>query len=154
MSTNDKNKQTVKTIQNLIEVCKDGEKGYKEASDRVDHDEFKTILYRLSQQRAMFRSELENDLIKDYNEEAKSSESVASKLHRGWLDFKSGLKGNDTKAVLEECERGEKHAIDKYSEALDGKLPSYLEERVQNQLNMIKGTLSQLREFEAEVSNA
>lgn len=153
MSTNDQNKEIVKTIKGLIEICKDGEKGYKDASERVDHEEFKTILYRLSQQRAMFRGELENDLIKDFGEEAKSSDSVASKLHRGWLDFKSGLKGNDTKAVLEECERGEQHAIDKYTEALNGKLPSYLDERVRNQLDMIKGTLSQIREFESEVSH-
>jgi uncharacterized protein (TIGR02284 family) len=154
MSVNEQNKDIVKTIKGLIEICKDGEKGYKDASERVENDEFKTILYRLSQQRALFRADLENDLIKDYGEEAKTSDSVASKLHRGWLDFKSGLKGNDTKAVLEECERGEKHAIDAYSEALNGKLPSYLDERVKNQLDMIKGTLSQIREFESEVSHA
>lgn len=154
MSVNERNQQIVKTIKGLIEICKDGEKGYKDASDRVENDEFKTILYRLSQQRAMFRAELENDLIKDYGEEAKTSDSVASKLHRGWLDFKSGLKGNDTKAVLEECERGEQHAIDEYTNALNGELPSYLEERVKNQLDMIKGTLSQIRQFESEVSHA
>ena len=154
MSVNESNKHIVKTIKGLIEICKDGEKGYKDASDRVENDEFKTILYRLSQQRAMFRAELENDLIKDYGEEAKTGDSVASKLHRGWLDFKSGLKGNDTKAILEECERGEQHAIDTYTNALNGELPSYLEERVKNQLDMIKGTLSQIREFESEVSHA
>lgn len=152
MSTNDRNKDIIKTIQGLIEICKDGEKGYKDASENIDNDEFKTILYRLSQQRAMFRGELENDLIRDYGEEAKISDSAASKLHRGWMDFKSGLKGNDTKAVLEECERGEKHAIDKYSKALSGTLPAYLDERVRNQLDMIKGTLSQVREFESEVN--
>lgn len=154
MSTNNRNKEIVKTIQELIEICKDGERGYKNASDKVEHQEFKTILYRLSQQRALFRSELENDLIKDFGEEAKSSDSVASKLHRGWMDFKSGISSNDDKSVLEECEKGEKHAIDKYSKALNGKLPAYLEERVQDQLNMIKGTLSQVREFESEVNHA
>lgn len=154
MSVNERNKQIVKNIKGLVEICKDGEKGYKDASERVDNEEFQTILYRLSQQRAMFRAELENDLIKDYGEEAKTGDSVASKLHRGWLDFKSGLKGNDTKAVLEECERGEQHAIDAYTQALNGELPAYLEERVKNQLDMIKGTLSQLRQFESEVSHA
>lgn len=154
MSINEKNKQIVKSIRGLVEICKDGEKGYKDASEHVDNEEFRTILYRLSQQRTMFRSELENDLIKDYGTEAKTSDSVASKLHRGWLDFKSDLKGNDTKAVLKECERGEQHAIDEYTEALKGDLPAYLEERVKNQLEMIKGTLSQLRAFESEVSHA
>ncbi len=154
MSTNDRNKEIVKTIQDLIEICKDGEKGYKDASENIDHDEFKSILYRLSQQRAMFRGELENDLIRDYGEEAKSEDSAVSKLHRGWMDFKLSLKGNDTKAVLEECERGEKYAIDQYTEALNGTLPAYLDERVRNQLDIIKGTLGQVREFESEVSHS
>jgi len=154
MSTNDKNKKIIDTISGLIEICKDGEKGYKDASERIDHEEFKTILYRLSQQRALFRGELENDLMRDYSAEIDKSDSIQSKLHRGWMDFKAGLNGNDSKAILEECERGEKHAIEKYTEALDGSLPSYLDERVKGQLNMIKGTLSQIREFESEVSHS
>ncbi|MDF9796043.1 uncharacterized protein (TIGR02284 family) [Catalinimonas alkaloidigena] len=154
MSITDENKMIVNAINELIAVCKEGERGYKNASEKIEDSEFKTILYRLSQQRALFGSELENELIKDYGEEAKSDDSIVSKLHRGWMDFKSGLSGNDTKAVLDECIRGEKHAIDKYTESLDGKLPAYIEERVQEQLTMIKGTLSQLHEFEAEKANS
>lgn len=154
MSNTEANKKIVDTINELIAVCKEGERGYKNASERVENDEFKTILYRLSQQRALFRSELENDLIKDFGQEAKSDDTIVSKLHRGWMDFKAGLSGNDTKAVLDECMRGEKHAIDKYSDALNGKLPSYIEERVQEQLKMIKGTLSQLHEFESETAHS
>lgn len=149
---NDKQKNAVDQIQELIEVCKEGERGYKEASDNVKNEDLKTILYRLSQQRALFRGELEDILIKDFGVESKKEDSLLSKLHRGWMDFKSGLSGHDTKSVLSECERGEKHAIDKYSKALTGSLPDYVEGKVQSQLNMIKGTLSQLKEFEAEVS--
>jgi uncharacterized protein (TIGR02284 family) len=154
MSVNDKNKQTIDTINKLIEICKDGEKGYKDAASRVGDEDFQTILGRLSQQRALFRSELENHLIKDFGEEPNASDSFKSKIHRNWMDFKSGLKADDTRSVLEECERGEKHAIDAYSEALKGQLPAFIDERVRNQMDMIKGTLGQLKEFEAEVSKA
>lgn len=154
MSISKENKQSVKIISELIEVCRDGERGYKKASEKVEDSELRTILYRLSQQRALFRSELENNLIKDFGVEAKEDDSLASKLHRGWMDFKSGLSAKDTKAVLEECERGEKHAIEKYTEALKGGLPAFIEERIQEQLGLIKGTLSQLHEFESEVSHS
>ncbi|MFP4092232.1 MAG: ferritin-like domain-containing protein [Cyclobacteriaceae bacterium] len=154
MSVNERNKATIDTINKLIEICKDGEKGYKDAASQIEDDEFQTILNRLSQQRALFRAELENDLIKDYGVEPKSSDSLKSKLHRNWMDFKAGLSSNDTKSVLEECERGEKHAIDAYTDALKGQLPSYIDERVRNQLDMIKGTLGQVRAFKSEVSNA
>jgi uncharacterized protein (TIGR02284 family) len=153
MSNNERNQQVTDIINELITVCAEGERGYKNASEKVEEKEFKTILYRLSQQRALFRAELENELIKDFGQEAKGDDSVLSKLHRGWMDFKAGLKGNDSKAVFDECIRGEKHAIDKYTEALKKDLPHYLEERVQGQLNMIKGALNQLNEFESEVTH-
>ncbi len=148
-----KQKNAVKHLHELIEVCKEGERGYKEASEKVDFEDLKTILYRLSQQRALFKAELKEILIKDFGDEAKESDSILSKLHRGWMDFRAGLSGKDTKAVLSECERGEKHAIEKYSSALEGSLPDYIEEIVQKQFNMIKGTLSQIKEFEAESSH-
>ncbi|WPP52046.1 ferritin-like domain-containing protein [Catalinimonas niigatensis] len=153
MSNDERNHKITNTINELITVCAEGERGYKNASERVDEKEFKTILYRLSQQRALFRSELENELIKDFGQEAKGDDSLLSKFHRGWMDFKAGLKGNDSKAVFDECIRGENHAIDKYMDALKKNLPNYLEERVKNQLEMIKGTLIQLREFESEVTH-
>ncbi|WKN31548.1 PA2169 family four-helix-bundle protein [Porifericola rhodea] len=154
MSTMERNKEITNTINELIAICAEGERGYKRASEQVEVQDFKTILYRLSQQRALFRGELENDLIKDFGEEAKGDDSILSKLHRGWLDFKAGLSGNDTKAVLDECIRGENHAIEKYTDALRGKLPAYLEEKVQEQLKMIKGTKSQLLEFESEITHS
>lgn len=151
---NDKQKNTVRHLQELIEICKEGERGYKEASENVNNEEFKTILYRLSQQRALFRGELENILIKDFGKEANQEDSFLSKLHRGWMDFKASLSGKDTKAVLSECERGEEYAIEKYSKALQGSLPDYVEEKVQSQFEMIKGALIQIREFEAELSKS
>lgn len=151
MSNSERNKEIISTLNELIGICAEGEKGYKNASEKVEDKEFKTILYRLSQQRALFRSELEEDLIKDFGQDAKTDDSILSKLHRGWMDFKAGLRGDDAKAVFDECIRGEEHAIEKYAHALKGKLPAYLEERVQKQLGMIKGTLGQLREFESEV---
>lgn len=149
---NDKQKNAVHQIQELIQICKEGERGFKDASDNVNNEELKTILYRLSQQRALFRGELEDILIKDFGTDAEPNDSILSKLHRTWMDFKSGLNGHDTKAILEECERGEQHAIEKYSNALAGTLPDYVESKVQSQLNMIKGALSQIKEFEAEFS--
>lgn len=148
----DKQKNVIKNLHELIEVCKEGERGYKEASDNVNDEDLKTILYRLSQQRALFRGELEQVLIKDYGDDPKDEDSLLSKIHRGWMDFKAGLSGKDTKAVLAECERGETRAIEKYSKALKGSLPEYVEEIVQKQFDMIKGTFSQIKEFEAETA--
>jgi len=152
MSTN--SKETIKVLHELIQVNQEGERGYREASENIENQEFKTILYRLSQQRALFRGELEEVLHKDYRDAAEVSDSLASKVHRTWMDFKSGIGKQDDKTILAECERGEEHAIKKYTEALDGRLPDYIEKNVRQQLDLIRGSLSQIREFKYEDNHA
>ena len=148
MSTN--SKKTIEALYELIQVNQEGERGYREASENIKNEELTTILYRLSQQRALFKGELEETLRKDFRDEAIVSDSIASKVHRTWMDFKSALNGDDDKAILNECERGEEHAIKKYTETLDGRLPDYIEKNVNQQLEMIRGSLSQIREFKYE----
>lgn len=143
----------VDTLHKLIELNKDSDRGYKEASENIDDPELKTILYRLSQQRAEFRGDLEDILHKDYKDDANPSESFLSKLHRSWMDFKTTLSSNDNEAVLDECVRGEKHAIDDYEDALKAKLPNYIEEKIKEQLGLIKGALNQIQEFKKTVNH-
>lgn len=147
-------KKTIHTLHDLIQVNREGEIGYKEASEDIDIPEFKTLLYRLSQQRALFRGELEDILHKDYKDDADVRDSLASKAHRTWIDLKAALGKHDNVAVLTECERGEEHAVKKYSEVFDGRLPDYIEKTALNQLEMIRGSLSQIREFKYEIEAA
>ncbi len=44
-------------------------------------------------------------------------------VHRGWISLKSAAAVRDSKAILEECERGEDYAKAKYGEALRQGLP-------------------------------
>ncbi|WKN42843.1 ferritin-like domain-containing protein [Tunicatimonas pelagia] len=144
------NRKIIDSLHELIQINQEGEKGYKEASENINSEELKTILYRLSQQRALFRGELEEVLHKDYRDSADVQDSLASKVHRTWIDFKKSFGSNDDEAILTECERGEEHAIQKYTEVLDGRLPNYIEEIVNQQLGLIRGSLSQIREFKHE----
>ena len=143
--------QVVDSLHKLIELNKDSDRGYKEASENIEDPELKTILYRLSQQRAEFRGDIEEILRKDYHDDANPSDSFLSKLHRGWMDFKSSISSNDNQAVLDECIRGEKHAIETYEEELSEHLPKYIEEQLNAQLTMVKGALNQINEFKASV---
>ncbi len=147
-------KNTIDSLHQLIALNKDSDRGYKEASENIEDPELKTILYRLSQQRAEFRGEIEEILHKDYHDSANPSDSFLSKLHRGWMDFKSSLSSNDNEAVLEECLRGEEHAIEKYGEVLAENLPDYIEQQLRKQFDMIKGALSQIKEFKASATEA
>ena len=147
------NQHTIDTLHKLIELNKDSDRGYKEASENIADPELKTILYRLSQQRAEFRGDLEEILRKDFHDDANPSTSILSKLHRSWMDFKTSLSSDDNEAVLQECERGEQHAVEEYSDALAANLPGYIHEKVEQHLSLIKGALNQIQEFKASVSN-
>ena len=143
----------VDSLHKLIELNKDSDRGYKEASENVTDPELKTVLYRLSQQRAEFRGEIEEILRKDYGDDASPSDSFLSKLHRGWMDFKTSLSSNDNEAILSECIRGEKHAVETYGEELSEHLPAYIEEQLNAQLELVKGALNQVKEFKASAQS-
>ena len=70
------------------------------------------------------------------------------------MDFKTSLSSNDNKAVLNECIRGEEHAIETYGEELSEHLPKYIEEQLRSQLDLVKGALSQIKEFKASTVSA
>ncbi len=150
----DHNKAVIKSLRTLVQLNKDSDRGYKEASENIEEPELKTILYRLSQQRAEFRGDIEEILIKDYSDNENPSDSILSKLHRGWMDFKTKLSSNDNEAVLDECIRGEKHAIETYNEELATKFPDYVKEKLNGQLNLVRGALGQVQEFKASVKPA
>jgi uncharacterized protein (TIGR02284 family) len=150
----DHNKTVVKSLRTLVQLNKESDRGYKEASENIEDPELKTILYRLSQQRAEFRGDLEEILIKDYSDSADASDSILSKLHRGWMDFKTKLSSNDNEAVLDEWIRGEKHAIETYNEEMATKFPDYVKEKLTEQLNIIRGALGQVQEFKASTKHA
>jgi uncharacterized protein (TIGR02284 family) len=147
--------KVIKTLNRLADICEDGNRGYKDASEHIEHDDIKTILYRLSQQRALFEAELKNEITKlgghtDGKEE--DSGSILGTLHRRWIDVKEKFSSKDYEAILNECQRGDKAAVEAYEKALKEDLPEYIKEMVTNQFKLIKGALTQLQEFKVNPS--
>jgi uncharacterized protein (TIGR02284 family) len=108
----------------LVETCKDGMKGYETAAESVENPQIKSELSRLSQQRAQFVNELETQAqqlgisARHENTLEGVALDVAGAVHRGWINLKSAVTGNDSKAVLNECENGDAAALKTYEEAL------------------------------------
>ena len=117
------NDEVISLLNGLIEVCKDGQEGFKTAAEGIEESTMKTLFYEQSQQRAQFAGELQNEVLRLGGDPEKSG-SVAGSLHRGWIDIKSAILGKDMEAILNECERGEDSAVKNYKEALDNNIPS------------------------------
>ena len=75
-------KDSVKVVEKLIEICKDGEKGYKDAAERAKRSDLKSFFTTQSAERSRFARELQAVVMKLGKTEKKESGTVAGALHR------------------------------------------------------------------------
>ena len=142
------NDQTISTLNNLIETCKDGQAGFKTAAEGVERSELKTLFYEYSQQRARFAGELQNE-VRRLGGDPEKTGSVAASLHRGWIDIKSAVTGKSDKAVISECERGEDSAVRNYKGALaDESLTADVRSVVERQYAAVQEAHDRVRSLE------
>jgi uncharacterized protein (TIGR02284 family) len=119
-----RNDKASRAINDLVETCKDGMKGYETAAESVDNPQIKAELSRFSQQRAQFANELQTQAYQmgfspqPNNTLEGAALDVAGAVHRGWINLKSAVTGHDSKAVLNECENGDAAALKTYEQAL------------------------------------
>lgn len=137
-------KDPVKVIENLIEICKDGEKGYKDAAEHAKRPDLKTLFTTQSSERGRFATELQSVLTKFGKTEKKDSGSVAGALHRAWIDTKVGLGAGD-KSILESVEKGEDEARDAYREAVGTHLPPDAADVVSRQARSVQSAHDQVK---------
>ena len=112
----DPNNDTIETLNDLIHVCEDGQKGFQAAAEAVKDPRYKDLYRRNSAQRAAFVSELQSE-VRRLGGKPDDSGTAAGAMHRGWINLRTALSGKDEKAVVSECERGEDHAVKAYRDA-------------------------------------
>jgi uncharacterized protein (TIGR02284 family) len=122
----------VSVLEELIQTCKDGQKGYLEAAAKVKRTDLKTFFNEQAAERGRFAAELEAELNRVGKTDKKLSGSVLGTLHRAWIDTKVSLGGGD-KTVLDWLEHGEDRAKDAYQKAVKGSLPANLMEIIRRQ---------------------
>jgi uncharacterized protein (TIGR02284 family) len=127
----------VTVIERLAEICKDGEKGYKDAAEHAKHSDLKSFFTTESSERGRFASELQSVLTMLGKTEKKESGTVAGAMHRAWIDTKVGLGAGD-KSILESVEKGEDEAKEAYQEAIRASLPSDVAEIVSRQARSVQ----------------
>jgi uncharacterized protein (TIGR02284 family) len=137
-------KDYISTLNGLIETCKDGEQGFRDAAEGVQRSDLKSLFNEYSRQRAQFASELQMEVAR-IGGSPETSGSVAGAIHRRWIDVKSAVSGKDDHAILEEAERGEDSAVKNYQEALAADLPADLRSIVQKQSEKVLETHNRIR---------
>jgi uncharacterized protein (TIGR02284 family) len=136
--------QVISTLNNLIQTCRDGKEGFRTAAEGVKGSELRQLFLEYSRQRASFAGEL-RDEVRRLGGVAQEAGSITGSIHRGWLGLKAALTGEDERAVIAECERGEDSALAAYREALDVDMPAAVRTAVERQFAEIKEAHQRIR---------
>lgn len=140
------NDDIISTLNDLIEVSKDGEEGFRSSADNVDDPRLKTFFLRRSQEVAASVQELQ-ELVRSLGGEPAASASLSGALHRRWIDLKTALTANDSLAVLNETERGEDAALNAYRKAAEKDLPTHIRFVVVRQLEGAKRNHDEVKQW-------
>src|SRR2546425_6332523 len=91
--------QTVRDLNKLIQVCLDGELGYRTAARSVSSSKLRTVFADYAIRRSQFAQELRAEVERPGGS-AEDSGSVAASLHRGWITLVSSVSHGDTGAIV------------------------------------------------------
>lgn len=140
------NDKVISTLNNLIETCRDGQEGFKEASENAKNAELKSFFLEASRERARCVGQLQQE-VRTLGGDPENSGSTAGALHRVWIDIKGTLTGKDDTSILNEAERGEDSAVEAFQDALKEGLPANLRSTVQQLFSEIKLTHDRVKQM-------
>jgi uncharacterized protein (TIGR02284 family) len=141
-------KEIISTINGLIETLKDGQEGFRQASEAVTDSKLKMLFSEFSLQRAKFAGELQNEAISLGEHNPENTSSTAGAMHRAWINLKSAITSGDDHAILAECERGEDSAVNEYKKAMEeDELSAPVREAISRQYTDVKDAHDRIREL-------
>ena len=141
-------KEIISTINGLIETLKDGQEGFKQASEAVKDSQLKTLFNEFSLQRSKFAGELQREAISLGESNPENTSSTAGAMHRAWINLKSAITSADDHAILAECERGEDSAVNEYKKAMEKEdLSSTIRDTISRQYTDVKSEHDKIRDL-------
>ena len=142
----DINDDAIDTLNNLLEICRDGEFGFTESAEHTKSETVKTVFLQRAQDCRSAAAELQ-ELIIEMGGEPDEGGSVSGAMHRGWVSVKGTLAGYSDINMLEECERGEDVALAQYRKALKQDLPMRAKAVVERQAQGTQKNHDQIRDL-------
>jgi uncharacterized protein (TIGR02284 family) len=124
-------------LEDLLEVCKDGEYGFQSCAEQAERADLKSFLSRRVEDCRRGAEEIRRHLAA-YGGDTDEGGSAMGALHRGWVSIKATLSTYDDKAVMEEAERGEDNALARYRKVLQKSLPQDIRQMVQKQCDGVQ----------------
>jgi uncharacterized protein (TIGR02284 family) len=136
----------IDVIQNLIETCRDGQNGFRDAAEHIKDAEIRSFFNEQSLERANFAGELEQIAVRLGEPSVDRSGSTAAAFHRAWIDFKANV-GMGDDGVIAAAETGEDAAKKAYEDALKEDLPADVRSTIERQAQSVIRAHNRVRDI-------
>ena len=143
------NKNIIDTLNPLIEISRDGDKGFTTCAEDCDDAALKAY-FTICATRCRESVRMLDAIVTNLGGKPETSGSVLGGAHRAWLDLRTALTSKNDVAVLEECERAEDVAKRVYSSALAKMLPADVRTLVQAQFEGLNDNHDRVRKLRDE----
>jgi uncharacterized protein (TIGR02284 family) len=127
----------LKVLNNLAEVSRDGEAGFRTCAADSSDPALKAYFEECAQRCTRAADQLAIE-VQSRGGKPDLNGSVTGAVHRAFVNIKAAVASRNDLAVLEECERGEDFALNAYARALDVNLPADLRIVIESQYMGVK----------------
>jgi uncharacterized protein (TIGR02284 family) len=129
----------------LMKVNLDAFEGYRTAAENTNDSRITTFFEQAALQRKEFAkywaANLDNPSYKT---------DLKADFHRVWMNIKTGRNKYNASAILNECKRGEEHALDQYQQLREVDLPKDVQEVLDKQKRDIEAALQQIHNMKKD----
>jgi uncharacterized protein (TIGR02284 family) len=139
--------EVIETLNEMIKACRDGEEGFRFATEHVKSRDLGKLFQIYSNQRRQFAVELQAEIYL-LGGEPDNSGTLGGALRRGWMQMRRSIGTDQDDEIISECERAEDESMRKYEEALTNYLPEDVRTVLSRQYNKIKDTHDRIRTLE------
>ncbi len=147
------NDHVISVLEKLIETCRDGQEGYRDAAEHVKDPELRRYFNEISTTRADFAGQLENEVIRLGKHDPDRKGSATAAIHRGWINLKASLGGGDH-SILSSVEAGEDNAKKQYENANREDLPQDIRLIVARQAESVFASHDRVKALRDRYKNA
>ena len=147
------NEDAVDTLNDLLEVCRDGEYGFRECAAHTNAADLKTVLVQRGEDCRRASADLIT-LIRQMGGECDEGGTAMGAIHRGWVAAKGKLTGYSDLDMLNECERAEDVALAHYRKALNQNLPEAAHALVKQQASGTQRNHDQIKALRDSLKTA
>jgi uncharacterized protein (TIGR02284 family) len=144
---------TIRSLNDLTETCKDGELGYRTAAANVKNTQLESVFLEYAEQRGHFVKALQSEVGRLGGTSTDSGTPTAT-VFRGWINLKSALTGGDGGAIIAACETGEETAVGAFELAASMDLTGLTKALVEKQRHQVKEALAHMLRLQAEAGSA